>query len=246
MEHLYLRFSDQHVPSPGATGRLEQFFPLLEEATSTATGGPLEDRLSAALSWVNLSLQWSHPSSLDAYRKSLELLQLLISTGSSLESVHYRLTSTATLKSTRYLAVDAAACAIREGRLETALELLEQGRSLLLTTAGRYRTPVDDLDDTLADKFKAISAKMEASAMTTRLQTVDPSSSPTTQDQVAVYVEPPYFGLHSDRRIPRVVTRSYWSIGCELLRKYAASRGLKPFYCLRRSQPFKWLQYKAP
>jgi hypothetical protein len=82
--------------------------------------------------------------------------------------------------------VDTAACAIREGRIEMALELLEQGRSLLLTQAGRYRTPVDDLEDTLANEFRAISVKMEASAMTTRLENVDPSSNPIMQDRVAV------------------------------------------------------------
>ena len=146
----------------------------------------MEDRLLAALTWVELSVLWSHPSSLDAYRKSLELLQVLISTGSSLESLHYRLTSNVQLKGTRHLAVDAAACAVREGHIEMALELLEQGRSLLLTRAGRYRTPVNDLDDTLAGEFRAISAKMEASAMTTGLHNVYPSSNPTAQDGVAV------------------------------------------------------------
>ncbi len=85
--------------------------------------------------------------------------------------------------------MDAAACAIRESRIEMALELLEQGRSLLLTQAGRYRTPVDDLESTLAEEFRVISAKMEASAMTSRLQNVEPSSNPTAQDRVAVYVQ---------------------------------------------------------
>ena len=123
-------------------------------------------------------------------------------------SVHYRLTSTIRLDGTRHLAVDAAACAIRQGRLETALELLEQGRSLLLTQAGRYRTPVDDLEDALAGEFRTISAKMEASAMTTRLQTVGLSSNPPKQDRVAVYVQCRYFAMPSDRCIEFVVIRS--------------------------------------
>jgi hypothetical protein len=169
----------------------------------------LEDCLLAALSWVDFSLQWSDPSCLAAYRKSFDVLQVIISTGSSLESVHHRLTSTVTLKETRHLAVDAAACAIREGRLEMALELLEQGRSLLLTQAGRYRTPVDDLEDTLADEFKAMSAKMEASVMTTRLQNVDRFSSSTMEDGVAVYVQSLYVAIYFDTRSPLVVIRSY-------------------------------------
>jgi hypothetical protein len=194
------------------------------------------------LDWVDLSIQWSHISSLNAYRKSLELLQIVISTGSSLESVHYRLTSTATLEGTQHLAVDAAACAIREGCIEMALELLEQGRSLLLTQAGRYRTPVDDLDDTLADEFRAISAKMEASTMKSRLENVDSSSSTAAQDEVAMYVQRLYFAVPSDEHIPFLVIKSSWLIGREPLRKYAASRALSLFCSLRHSQPFKWPQ----
>ena len=207
MEHLYLLFSRQPVLSNVATGHREQAFQLLQEATLAASGGPLEHRLLAALSWVDLSIRWSHPSSLNAYRKALELLQVLVSTGSSLESVHRHLTSTIRLKETRHLAVDATACAIREGRIEMALELLEQGRSLLLTQAGRYRTPVDDLDNTLADDFRAVSAKMEASTMTTRLPNVDRPSNPTKQDRVAVYVQRLWPVMPSDRRILPVVIR---------------------------------------
>ena len=171
------------------TCRQKQTFQVLEEATSAASGGPLEDRLLAALFWVDLSIQWSHPSSLDAYRKSLELLQVLVFTGSSLESLHYRLSSAVRLKGTRYLAVDAAACAIREGRVEIALELLEQGRSLLLTQTGRYRTPVDDLeavDPNLADEFRRNSVLIERSI----LMGGQPSNSmnpPVIDDPVARY-----------------------------------------------------------
>jgi hypothetical protein len=172
-----------------AIGHQEQTFQLLEEATSAASGGPLEHRLMAALSWVNLSLEWSHPSSLDAYRRSLDLLQVLISTGSSLESLHYRLTSAVRLKETRDLAVDAAACAIRQGRIEMALELLEQGRSLLLTQAGRYRTPVDNLEAVnpdLADEFRRISVLMERSVLISG-HLSDSLDSPLTDDPVARY-----------------------------------------------------------
>ena len=202
MEHLYLLPSNQSIRSNGASGRRERIFQLLEEATFATSGGSLEDRLLAALSWVDLSIRKSHSSSLDAYRKSLELLQVLISTGSTLESLHYRLTSSIRLRRIHHLAVDAAACATREGRVEMALELLEQGRSLLLTQAGRYRTPVDDLEGTLADKFRAISAKMEASALASGRQSVDSSSNPRIQDEVAMYVKRLYFLMPSDKPFP--------------------------------------------
>jgi hypothetical protein len=188
LERLYLFFSDRLVLSSIAIGHQQRIFQLLEEATTAASGGAVEDRLSAAFCWVYRAIEWSHPSELDAYRRYLELLQALVSTGSSLESTHYRITSTARLKHHGHMVADAAACAIREGRTELALEFLEQGRSLLLTQAGRYRTPVDELEGPLADEFRTISSKMEASAMTSRLQDVDRSSHPPTQDRVAVYV----------------------------------------------------------
>ena len=70
-----------------------------------------------------------------------------------------------------------------------ALEMLEQGRSLLFNQAGRYRTPIDGLEDTLTEEFRAISARMEVKAMGTRLGNVDPGPNRTTKDVVAVYVK---------------------------------------------------------
>jgi hypothetical protein len=116
---------------------------------------------------VSISTQWFHPSSLDAYRTALEQLEILVANGGALESRHLRLTSH-TARGTKSLAVDGAACSIELGNIETALEFLEQGRSLLLTQAGRYRTQVDDLERThpkLSNEFRILSAKMEASSM---------------------------------------------------------------------------------
>ncbi len=157
---------------------------MIEEATYATIGGPPGDALRAAFAWIDLATQWSDPSALKAYRKSLELLERLIATGSSLESRHLRLTSNE-FKRTQTLAVDAAACAIGLDHAEMALEMLEQGRSLLLNQAGRYRTPVDGLEDMLADEFRAISTKMEIKAMNTRLENVNPESFRRTEDAVA-------------------------------------------------------------
>ena len=187
-EHFIFVSSDELIVSVTFTDTKEEIFELMEEATSATIGGTPDARLEAAMSWIKLAVEWSDSSSaLEAYRKSLELLRVVLITGSSLESRHGRLTSRA-LKETQNLAVDGAACAIDSGKVEMALEMLEQGRSLLLTEAGRYRTPVDGLDDTLAAEFRDISMKMEASAMTAGIQNVDPSSNQTTEDAVAAYV----------------------------------------------------------
>ena len=173
------------MPSDVIIDYRNRIFLSIEEATQNTTGGPLSDRLKAALTWVDLASKWAHPSSLEAYRRSLELLQLVLAAGNSLESRHLRLTSVA-LEGTQNLAVDGAASAIGLGRVEMALELLEQGRSLLLTQAGRYRTAVDNIEDTLAHEFRAISAKMENSAMNTKLEDINRAFDWATEDVVAV------------------------------------------------------------
>lgn len=133
---------------------------------------------------MTFATAWSHPSSLAAYCKSLELLDVLLATGRSLESRHLRLASSA-LKRTQSLAVNGAAHAIGLGCVELAIEMLEQGRSVLLTQAGKYRTQVDGLEDSLANAFRAVSVKMEASAMNTGLRATDATSHQTSEDAVA-------------------------------------------------------------
>jgi hypothetical protein len=135
---------------------------------------------------VKLATQWSHSTSLDAYRRSLELLRKFIILGSSLESRYLRLTSVA-LKGAETLALDGAACAIDLGQIETALEMLEWGRSLLLSQAGRHKTLLDYVIDSLAREFNEIGAKMEASAMGNGLEDVDPAPNWTIENAVARY-----------------------------------------------------------
>jgi hypothetical protein len=43
------------------------------------------------------------------------------------------------------LAVDAASCALRSGDVCRAVELLEQGRTIIWTQMTRFRTPLDNL-----------------------------------------------------------------------------------------------------
>ncbi len=182
---LKISSSDQITSSDAIIVDHKRILQLIEEATYATTGGSTGERLQAAFAWVDLATRWSRPSSLEAYSKSLELLEILIATGRSLESRHLRLTSKAIRKS-QTLAVDSAACAISLGYIEMAVEMLEQGRSLLLNQAGRYRTPVDGLEDTLAEEFRAISARMEGWAMNNR--PVDVDQGPNWADVVAGYV----------------------------------------------------------
>ena len=154
---------------------------------TVATGnGPLKMRLQAVLSWADVVSTWSDASAVHAYRVSLDLREIIIASESCLEARHRRLTCIDNLRN-RNLAVDGAACAIAWGQVESAIEILEQGRSMVLAQAGKYRTIVEELkvrDPTLASEFQAISTKMEASAMDTQRSRVELAFASSSGEQV--------------------------------------------------------------
>ena len=163
---------------------------LLEQATMSATSGPPGVRLRAATLWVDVTVKWADRSALKAYHATIGLLDTILASGRSLESRHRRLASVEAGR-TQTLAVDGAACAIGSGEVELAIEMLEQGRSVLLTQAGRYRTRVDELEAThpgLASQFRSISAMMDASAMDRGQRNPDLAPNGTTRDVVAMCV----------------------------------------------------------
>jgi hypothetical protein len=171
-------------------GAQRQILELLKEATSITTGGPTPLRFQISLSWVDYAVKWSDPSAIDAYRAALGLLEVLLADRSSLESRHSRLLSL-DAPNIRHLAVDGAACALSSGQIEVALQLLEQGRSVLLTQAAKHRTSVDDLEavnSTLAGEFKSICMKMDMSIMGFSPPHIEASSIPATEDVIAKYV----------------------------------------------------------
>jgi hypothetical protein len=68
----------------------------------------------------------------------------------------------------RTIAMEAAAIAIADGQLESAVELLEQGRAILWTRM--YHPSLDrlhDTDDALAMRFEKVSKQLEVLAVST-------------------------------------------------------------------------------
>lgn len=64
--------------------------------------------------------------------------------------------------------MDAASHAIETDQLQGAVEILEQGRALMLTQLGNYRTSLDDLETAnkeLASRFRELSAAIEQSTL---------------------------------------------------------------------------------
>jgi hypothetical protein len=67
----------------------------------------------------------------------------------------------------RMLAMDAASCALRSGDVRLAVELLEQGRTVIWTQMTRLRTPLDSLQTrcdhevTLIKRFRDLSSLLD-------------------------------------------------------------------------------------
>ncbi|KAG8940461.1 hypothetical protein FRC03_005464, partial [Tulasnella sp. 419] len=131
---------------------------LFEKACNHPTG-TLKFRLDAAQEWIS-TLQ--DPPSLQAYRHFLKLADQYLLLRPSITSRHQLIRSIPD-----EIALDAAAIAIETGELKTAVELLEQGRTLIWSQMNRYRTPLDELQTAhpeLAAKFTRLSQLLENSA----------------------------------------------------------------------------------
>ncbi|KAG2129050.1 TPR-like protein [Suillus bovinus] len=108
--------------------------------SANSVPGGLLSRLRTSLLWVDEASQYSHPAELEAYATSMQLLDAYMSTTSSVSSRHNIMKDFP-----RTLAVDAACCALRSGDVCRAVELLEQGRTIIWTQMTRLRTPLDSL-----------------------------------------------------------------------------------------------------
>lgn len=118
------------------------------------------DRLSAALDWGSAAGRFHHGSELQSYTTALHLLDVALAQSQSLEIQYSTFSRNKTVRRAHQLAVDAAAEAIAQDEPELAVQLLDQGRGILLRQLGRFRTALDDLrekDQVLADRFRFLS-----------------------------------------------------------------------------------------
>ncbi|KAH7887150.1 TPR-like protein [Phlebopus sp. FC_14] len=145
---------------------LDEAIELLRSALSLHPLASRDD-IFAAKTWVISAEVFKHDSGLNAYQTALRLLvQHLATLPSSPE--HFDL-----LKYTASsLSVDAFSYCIRHGALNTAVELLEQGRAVFWAQSARLRTPLDELaadDDgkALAEEFNRLRYLIRRAAETT-------------------------------------------------------------------------------
>jgi CHAT domain-containing protein len=162
---VYLSFhrSGLHVTgSPGEdTDSLNVAMHHFEAAANFVPGGLLY-RLQASLSWVHHADLHRHSTELEAYGTSMQLMDAYMSATASVSSRH-----SAMKDFPRSLAVDAASCALRSGDVRRAVELLEQGRTIIWTQLTRLRTPLDSLQTrsdhaaALVKRFRDLSSLLD-------------------------------------------------------------------------------------
>jgi tetratricopeptide (TPR) repeat protein len=159
----------------GAPADLDATISCWHRASEMSAGAP-ETRLAAAMSWGNeaAAAGLAHEAA-EGYRAAVRILPLLAWHGLN------RATREEHLAKWAGVAVDAAACAVIDGRPELAMELLEQGRSVLWNQALNLRGDLSGL----AERAPALAERLD------RIRKVldSPLSSP------AILPEPPRGGI---------------------------------------------------
>ncbi|KAH9956709.1 CHAT domain-containing protein [Russula dissimulans] len=122
--------------------------------------------------WARLS---RHPSTTLAYEKAMSLMQSFLAIGPTLEVQHRFLRGSS--RPLPAVALDCASYYIEMGSLESAVEILECGRTLLWSQMRGLRTPIDQLrasgHATLAEQFVAVSEELENIATSTQAPGID-------------------------------------------------------------------------
>ncbi|KAG2141065.1 CHAT domain-containing protein [Suillus clintonianus] len=159
---VYLLFHQSGLDRTGEdTDSLNAAMHHCKAAANLVSGG-LQPRLRASLRWVRDADQYSHDTQLEAYATSMQLLDAYMSVTASVSSRHDVMKD---FPST--LAVNAASCALRSGDVCRAVELLEQGRTVIWTQMTRLRMPLDNLQErgdhagALMKKFRDLSSLLD-------------------------------------------------------------------------------------
>ncbi|KAG8883743.1 hypothetical protein FRB98_002841 [Tulasnella sp. 332] len=162
MDRNYAKQAPQSQNLPDALKVIE----LFKEA-ALSDNAPVIQRLRAANRWVKAAAPLEHSSMGDAYTTALQLLSTYVMVTQAITSQHDRLSSDPVLKGVAVLTTDAAAYAIDHNDGKKTLEVLEQGRLIIMNKLIKFGTPVDDLrdvDENLANDFTRLSTKMASAA----------------------------------------------------------------------------------
>ena len=135
-------------------------------------------RFRLSCQWAILARSIGHPTTLTAYKTAMSLVQKSISFAPTVSVQHVRLVAMG--QNGQTMPLDYASYQIDLGRLEEAVEILEQGRALLWSEMRGLRTPVIQVieeDSSLAKRFAEINQELETLTIA-----VTPSGRPEVED----------------------------------------------------------------
>ncbi|KAG8928184.1 hypothetical protein FRC02_007260 [Tulasnella sp. 418] len=127
----------------------------------------LKDRFQVATSWIT---EGKDAAGISAYQACLELADQFIHLRPSVHSRRQLLSGDSI---PRTLASDAAALAIENGDLHKAIELLEQGRTIIWSQLASYHPQLHALQDKapeLAARFEKLSTQLQALALAQNIE----------------------------------------------------------------------------
>ncbi|KAF8998140.1 CHAT domain-containing protein [Cyathus striatus] len=152
-------------------------------SATQSTGSPIV-RLNSGRTWALVcKAQGSYTEAFTAYSVCFEILPQVVSLGQTINNRHTHLKSLSTL------ATEAAAVAIELGKISTAVEWLEQGRSIVWNQLNSLRSPFHELREaypSLADKLALASDRLQhaGSRAQVQLSIKDISRGISLQDEV--------------------------------------------------------------
>ncbi|KAF8961807.1 CHAT domain-containing protein [Flammula alnicola] len=156
---------------------------------ATSSTGPPSERLTAARIWAEESRTIAPMQSLEAFSRAIELLSQVAGMEQTIQQRHTNLSEISGLSTS------AAAFAISQGRYDSALEWLEQGRCLVWSQLNNLRTPLDALrshEPVLADNLSRVSGALENAGSRAELDLLrtEPSMAQkiSVQDEVTAHI----------------------------------------------------------
>jgi CHAT domain-containing protein len=142
--------------------------------------GRAPDRFRLACEWAIVARNTHHPTTLAAYRSAMSLTERSMSFAPTVSVQHTCFVARGRICQT--MPLEYASYQIDLGRLDEAVETLEQGRALLWSEMRGFRTPITQLveeDPSLTNKFAEINQELEALTVS-----VTPSGRPEVEDGV--------------------------------------------------------------
>ncbi|KAI0248471.1 CHAT domain-containing protein [Lactifluus subvellereus] len=139
---------------------LDEAILLLQKSIDYESGNP-PDKLQDACNWVNLARTTAHPSLSTAYKIAMSWMQRSLVFAPTLHTKHAHLTA---IRQANKMPLAYASYRVETGRLEQAVETLEQGRALLWSEMRGLRTSIDRLsvaNPALATKLAIINRDLE-------------------------------------------------------------------------------------